>query len=98
MMYDVECIDEMIRILRDMKKDSQKIDKFVGVSLLTLTPKQAQKRNADAAYIGIAQIKRTHELHALAVEIGFGERRPHYNEIMLTDGWGKFKYKPREPK
>lgn len=42
-------------------------------------------------------IKRKHELHALAVELGFAERRETYEPIELTDGWHRFKYQPREP-
>ncbi|MNR06494.1 hypothetical protein D3C85_1225670 [compost metagenome] len=96
-MDTIKRIDSMIAILRDMKSDRKKIDKLSSCSLLDLTPKQANKRNADADWIGMAQIKRSHELHALAVELGFAARRSSYDAIELTDGWHRYKHQPRQP-
>lgn len=92
-------IDEMIYLLKAMKKD---IEKQLKISLCTssfndLSQKKWQKINVDLNWIAIEQIKRRHELHALAVEIGFSERRDSYDEIELTDGWHRFTYKPRKP-
>lgn len=90
-------IDQMIALLRDRRSNIKKMQKLSGVSLMDLTPKQANKRNADADWLGMANIKIDHELHALAVELGFSARRSSYDEIELTDGWHRYKHKPREP-
>ncbi|MNJ68155.1 hypothetical protein D3C77_643790 [compost metagenome] len=90
-------IDQMIALLRDRKSNIKKMQKLSSVSLMDLTPKQANKRNADADWLGMANIKIDHELHTLAVELGFAARRASYDEIELTDGWHRYKHKPREP-
>ena len=96
-MTDIDKIDCMIKILREMKSDAKKMQKLSSFDLAEMTPKQAQNRNADADWIGMEQIKRKHELHALAVELGFSDRRSSYDEIGLRDNWHRFKFKPREP-
>ncbi|SEE12986.1 regulator [Pseudomonas coleopterorum] len=96
-MDDEKRIDAMIALLRSMKVDRKRQAKLSAVSYLDLTPKQAEKRNADADWIGMEQIKRGHELHALAVELGFAERRSSYESIELRDNWHRFKYTPRTP-
>ncbi|EOI3492493.1 regulator [Cronobacter sakazakii] len=95
---DIKRIDAAISLLKSMKQDINRMNKLSAVNCLDLTPRQAQKRNADADWIAIEQIKRRHELHALAVEIGFAERRESYKQIELTDGWHRFNYQPRDPK
>lgn len=90
-------IDSMIALLRSRKTNNKRMAKLSSVSLMDLTPKQANKRNADADWIGMDNIKIDHELHALAVELGFAARRQGYDEIELTDGWHRYRYKPREP-
>lgn len=90
-------IEKMQVILRNMKSDIKRQDRLNSINRMELTPKQAQKRNAEAAWIAMEQIKRRHELHALSVELGFAERRDDYSAIELTDGWHCFTYKPREP-
>ncbi|HDX9111780.1 TPA: regulator [Klebsiella michiganensis] len=95
---DIKKIDAAISLLKSMKQDINRMNKLIAINCLDLTPRQAQKRNADADWIAMEQIKRRHELHALAVEIGFAERRESYNPIELTDGWHRFNYQPREPK
>ena len=90
-------IEKMHVILRNMKSDIKRQHRLSSINGMELTPKQAQKRNADAAWIAMEQIKRSHELHALSVELGFAERREDYSAIELTDGWHRFTYKPREP-
>ncbi|ASK00175.1 regulator [Citrobacter freundii] len=94
---DVQRIDSMMNILRNMKHDMKRQQKLSSINSLELTPKQAQKRNADAEWIAMEQIKRRHELHALSVELGFAERRDSYAPFELTDGWHRFNHKPREP-
>lgn len=94
---DVQRIDSMINVLRNMKQDIKRQQKLSEINSLDLTPKQAQKRNADADWIAMEQIKRRHELHALSVELGFAERRESYASFELTDGWHRFNHKPREP-
>lgn len=96
---DIQRIDEMIKILRAVKADKKKQSKLSGVNSVELSPKQAQKRAADADWIAMAQIKRSHELHALAVELGFADYRGHdsYQEIEVTDGWHRYRFKPRKP-
>lgn len=95
---DEKRIDSMLQLLRSMKTDIKRQKKLSAIDCRELTQKQAQKRNADADWIGMEQIKRRHELHALSVELGFAERRDNYGAIELTDGWHRFKYQPREPK
>lgn len=90
-------IEKMQVILRNMKSDIKRQDRLNSINRIELTTKQAQKRNAEAAWIAMEQIKRRHELHALSVELGFAERRDDYSAIELTDGWHRFTYKPREP-
>lgn len=90
-------IDAMIALLRSRKTNNKRMAKISSFSLMDLTPKQANKRNADADWIGMHNIKIDHELHALAVELGFAERKSSYDEIELTDGWHRYRYKPREP-
>lgn len=90
-------IEKMQVILRNMKSDIKRQNRLSSINNIELTPKQAQKRNAEAAWIAMEQIKRSHELHALSVELGFAERRDDYSAIELTDGWHHFTYKPREP-
>ncbi|MBH3259946.1 regulator [Serratia marcescens] len=90
-------IDKMQSILRNMKSDMKRQQKLSAINSMELTPKQANKRNADADWIAMEQIKRRHELHALSVELGFAERRDNYRTIELTDGWHRFNYQPREP-
>lgn len=90
-------IEKMQVILRNMKSDIKRQDRLNSINRMELTPKQAQKCNAESAWIAMEQIKRRHELHALSVELGFAERRDDYSAIELTDGWHCFTYKPREP-
>lgn len=90
-------IEKMQTILRNMKSDIKRQNRLSSINNMELTPKQARKRNAEAAWIAMEQIKRSHELHALSVELGFAERRDDYSAIELTDGWHLFTYKPREP-
>lgn len=90
-------IEKMQAILRNMKSDIKRQGRLNSINRTELTTKQAQKRNAEAAWIAMEQIKRRHELHALSVELGFAERRDDYSTIELTDGWHRFTYKPREP-
>lgn len=96
-MDDEKRIDAMIALLRNMKADGKKLAKLSNFDCRELTPKQAQKRNADADWIAMENIKRRHELHAFAVELGFAERRSSYASIELTDSWHRFKYTPRQP-
>ena len=94
---DEQRIDSMIALLRSMKTDNKRLSKLSGVDLREVSPKQAQKRGADADWIAMENIKRRHELHAVSVELGFAERRIAYEAIELTDGWHRFKYTPRTP-
>ena len=94
---DIKKVEQMQAILRNMKADMKRQQKLSAINAMELTPKQSNKRNADADWICMEQIKRRHELHALSVELGFAERRDSYNPIELTDGWHRFTYKPREP-
>lgn len=93
----IKRIDLIQAILRNMKTDMKRQQKLSAINSMELTPKQANKRNADADWIAMEQIKRRHELHALSVELGFAERRDTYQAIELTDGWHRFTHKPREP-
>lgn len=93
----IDKIEKMQAILRNMKSDIKRKDRLNSINGMELTTKQAQKRNAEAVWIAMEQIKRRHELHALSVELGFAERRDDYSPIELTDGWHRFTYKPREP-
>ncbi|EMR0736681.1 regulator [Citrobacter braakii] len=96
-MDKLQKIDAAVALLRDMKKDLNRLAKLSSVDYRDLTSKQCQKVSTEANWIGMENFKRKHELHALAVELGFAERREHYDPIELTDGWHRFKYQPREP-
>lgn len=96
-MNNPQKIDAAIALLRDMKRDLNRLAKLSAMDYRNMSPKQCQRRDTDASWIGMENIKRKHELHALAVELGFAERREHYESIELTDGWHRFKYQPREP-
>lgn len=96
-MNDIEKIDAMIRQLRELKSGLSRMAKLSDKDYRDLTPKQAQKISADKDWIGMDMIKRRHELHALAVELNFAERRDSYNVIELRDNWHVFNYQPREP-
>lgn len=97
MIDDITRIDLMIQNLRSLKADLKRLKKLSAMDYRDMTPKQCQKRNADADWIGMENIKRKHELHALSVELGLAERRDHYNPIELTDGWHRYTYTPRIP-
>ncbi|HIG9583252.1 TPA: regulator [Escherichia coli] len=86
-------IDAAIAMLRDMKKDLNRLAKLSSVDYQDLTPKQCQKVSTEANWIGMENIKHKHELH----ELRFAERRETYESFELTDGWHHFKYQPREP-
>ncbi|AXH43566.1 transcription antiterminator protein N [Erwinia phage vB_EhrS_59] len=94
---DLKRIDQMQAILRNMKNDIKRSQKLSAVDCRDMSPKQSQKRNADADWIAMEQIKRRSELHALSVELGFADRRSNYEAVELTDGWHRFKHQPREP-
>ena len=96
-MNDIEKIDAMIRQLRELKSGISRMSKLSDKDYRDLTTKQAQKISADKDWIGMDLIKRRHELHALAVELNFAERRDSYNVIELRDSWHVFNYQPREP-
>ncbi|MBD2791730.1 regulator [Xenorhabdus szentirmaii] len=96
-MTDIERIDSMMHILRNLKTDLKKLNKLSAMDYRDLSPKQAQKRTTDANWISMSNIKRRHELHALAVELGFANYRENYDEIELTDGWHRYTHKPRKP-
>lgn len=96
-MTNEQRIDSMIQLLRNMKADNKRLSKLSSMDFRDMTPKQCQKRNADADWIAMENIKRKHELHALAVELGFAERRDSYATFELTDGWHRFNHTPRTP-
>ncbi|EPA3167208.1 regulator [Yersinia enterocolitica] len=98
-MTDIERIDSMLNLLKSMKSDLKKLKKFSSMDYRNMTPKQCQKRNADADWIAMENIRRKHELHALSVELGFADHRGSdgYPEIELTNGWQRYKYQPRIP-
>ena len=58
MIDDIKRIDSMINALRNMKQDIKRQQKLSEINSLDLSPKQAQKRNADADWIAMEQIKR----------------------------------------
>lgn len=93
----IQRLERMQGILKSMKADLKRLSKLSAMSYHDMTPKQCQKRAEDADWIGMENIKRKHELHALAVEMGFAEMRDNYDAIELTDGWHRFKHTPRRP-
>ena len=82
-------IEKMQVILRNMKSDIKRQDRLNSINRMGLTTKQAQKRNAESAWIAMEQIKRRHELHALSVELGFAERRDDYERIVTGKQIGR---------
>lgn len=93
----IDRIDQMAKLLRNLKSNYKRLSKLSEADVFSMTQRQAQKRNTDADWIGMDNIKTHHELHALAVELGIAERRDSYSEIRLTDGWHEYRYTPREP-
>lgn len=93
----IERIDKAIKLLRDLKKNSKRMRALSQKDLMQMTPKQAQNRNADSTWLAMDNTKIEHELHALAVELGFAERRVSYEAITFDTGWQKYNYTPREP-
>lgn len=96
-MKEIERIDQMILQLRELKKNAVKMKKLSNKNYMDMTRKAISNCNADKDWIGMDNIRRKHELHALSVEIGVAERRENYEEVVLTDGWHKYPHKPREP-
>jgi len=96
-MDDIQRIDQMMALLRAMKANKKKLAKLSEVDSTKLTPKAASKRNADADWIGMDSIRQQHQLHALAVELGFADRRESYEAIELRDGWHRYHFQPPEP-
>lgn len=96
-MEDIERIDQMMALLRAMKSNKKKLAKLSDIDCTTLTPKAANKRSADADWLGMDIIRQQHQLHALAVELGFADRRDRYDQIELRDGWHRYHFQPPEP-
>lgn len=96
-MDDMQRIDQMVALLRAMKSNKKKLQKLSAIDSTTMTQKAANKRNADADWLGMDNIRLEHQLHALAVELGFAERREAYDPIELRDGWHRYHYQPPEP-
>ena len=94
---DIQVIERMQGMLKLLKADLKRLGKLSAMSYHDMSPRQCQKRDADANWIGMENIKRKYELHALAVEIGIAEMRESYEPISLTDGWHHFKHTPRKP-
>ncbi|MEO1892468.1 MAG: hypothetical protein ABGX84_06625 [Alcanivorax sp.] len=96
-MEDIDRIDQMMALLRAMKSNKKKLAKLSDIDCTTLTPKAANKRSADADWLGMDIIRQQHQLHALAVELGFADRRDRYDQIELRDGWHRYHFQPPEP-
>mgnify|MGYP003123679420 CR=1 FL=1 len=96
-MHDIDRIDQMMALLRAMKSNKKKMAKLSDIDCTTLTPKAANKRSADADWLGMDVIRQQHQLHALAAELGFAEVRDSYDPIELRDGWHRYHYQPPVP-
>jgi hypothetical protein len=96
-MNDSERIDEMVRLLKNLKKNCQQLNKLSSVEMTDCTQRRWEKNRADVDWLGMDNIKLKHELHALCVELFIADRRESYEEIYLGNGWQNYKYKPREP-
>lgn len=93
----IEKIDSMISILKEVKRNEVKMERLRQVRSGEVTPKRFSNAQADLNEIAMANIKLSHQLHALSVELGFAEMRENYEPIALTDGWRKFEYQPPIP-
>lgn len=94
---NIEKIDAMISLLQEIKRDNDKSYRLRQRRSGEVSPKRFSNVQADLNEIAMANIKRSHQLHALAVELGFAEMRDNYEPVTLTDGWRKFEYKPPVP-
>ncbi|MBF7978085.1 MULTISPECIES: regulator [Rahnella] len=94
---DIEKIDRMISALKGVRRELKKYHDIRDKSTDGFSPKQNGKRKADLDFRAMTLIKWSHDLHALAVEIELADKRESYDEVILSDGWREFKYKPREP-
>jgi hypothetical protein len=93
----IDKIDRLIVELRELKKGIAKMKKLSTIKYTDCTPKRVSNISAEKDWIGMDRIKRMHECHALAVEIGFADRRESYAPIDLSDGWHRYTHTPREP-
>lgn len=94
---DIEKIDRMISALKAARRDLKKYHEIRDRNTDGLNPRQNGKRKADLDFLAMTLIRDSHDLHALAVELELADKRDSYEEIILSDGWREFKYKPREP-
>jgi hypothetical protein len=93
----IEKIDTMISILKEVKRNEIKMNRLRQIRSGEVAPKRFSNAQADLNEIAMANIKLSHQLHALSVELGFAEMRENYNQVILTDGWRKFEYRPPVP-
>lgn len=93
----IEKIDSMISLLKEVKRNEVKAERLRQVRSGEVTPKRFSSAQADLNEIAMANIKLSHQLHALSVELGFAEMRDNYEPVTLTDGWRKFEYQPPIP-
>jgi hypothetical protein len=93
----IEKIDSMISILKEVKRNEIKMNRLRQVRSGEVTQKRFSNAQADLNEIAMANIKLSHQLHALSVELGFAEMRENYEPIALTDGWRKFEHQPPIP-
>lgn len=95
---NIEKIDRLIYQLKEIKKLVNKNQKLSSIDSSKCTRKRFEKINVDMGWNAMARLKHEHEAHALAVELGFAEKRDDYSEIIFyPDNWHKYSYKPREP-
>lgn len=92
-----EKIDAMISFLKEVKRNEVRAERLRQVRSGEVTPKRFSNAQADLNEISIANIKLSHQLHALSAELGFAEIRESYEPVTLTDGWRKFEYSPPIP-
>lgn len=86
-------INKMLDLLKTLKRNEQKRVKLRDQTDLA----KVKKRSAQLNDLAVDDEKLKYELHALAVELGFAEKRESYDWVELDTGWHKQRYKPREP-
>ena len=96
-MTEIERIDSIISKLKQLKSNKLKLSKLSDKDYRSMTRKAISNNNAEKDFTAMDNIKKLHEIHALAVELGFAEFRPSYEAIELNDGWHRYSYKPPEP-
>jgi len=84
----------------EVEKSYKKLERLREKTLQCLTPKQAEKVNADMNWLCMEIDKQKHELHCLCVEAGIAKREDdRYGEVEFNPSpYHSYKHTNREPR